>query len=65
MANIVANPAVTVHTPLGNHAGNARVVGDREFRRRVFSDPDIGWDATQAALDRLVDTAPMVQVVFD
>lgn len=63
-ANIAANPAVTVHTDLGDFPGTAIVVADPVFRRRVFTDPAASWYSTQAELERLVSDAPMIEVVL-
>ncbi len=65
LANITANPAITIHSPLGDHPGTAVVVDDPEFRRRVFTDPQIGWYRTQSELDHLVAEAPMIEVVLE
>jgi len=62
LANVAADPAVIVHTPLGDHQGTASIVDDLEFRRRVFTDPAIGWYSTQAELETLVATAPMIEI---
>ena len=61
-ANIKADPAVTIHSPIGDHPGTAAVIDDPEFRRRVFTDPGIGWYRTQAELDHLVAAAPMIEI---
>ena len=62
LANVLENPAVVVHTFSGDFPGRAELVTDDQFRRRVFTDPDIGWYRTQAELDQLVATAPMIEV---
>ena len=61
-ANVKANPDVVVHTPLGDHPGTASIIEDETFRRRVFTDPDIGWYSTQTELERLVSDAPMIEI---
>ncbi len=65
MANVLANPSIVVHAHGHDFAGSARVVEDLEIRRRFFTHPDVGWYRTQADLERLVATAPMIEVVFD
>jgi hypothetical protein len=65
LANVIADSRVVVHTPLGDHPGRATLVDDPEFRRRVFTDPQIGWYSTQAQLDDLVARAPMIEIHFD
>ena len=57
-ANVLANPDVIVHTPVGDFAGTARVVADSDFRRRVFEFPDAHWYKSQTSLERLVAEAP-------
>ncbi len=64
-ANVRADPEVTVHTPVGDFAGRATVIDDPEFRRRVFTHPDVGWYQTQTELDRLVATSPMIEIALD
>jgi deazaflavin-dependent oxidoreductase (nitroreductase family) len=66
MANISNDPAVIVHADGDDHVGTAIVVDDRDFRHRFFShrDPDIGWYSTQAELQTLIDTAPMIEIQF-
>jgi deazaflavin-dependent oxidoreductase (nitroreductase family) len=62
LANIKANPDVIIHSPLGDHPARATTVDDPAFRRRVFTDPEIGWYRTQVELDRLVAQAPMIEL---
>ncbi|HJQ77900.1 MAG TPA: nitroreductase family deazaflavin-dependent oxidoreductase [Acidimicrobiia bacterium] len=64
MANVLADPRVTIRA--GRIGFTARVVpvDDPGFRRRVFTHPETSWYSTQAELERLVATAPMVEVVF-
>ncbi len=62
LANIRANPHVTISTPFGEFHATVREIDDAAFRRRVFEAPEIGWYASQADLQRLVDTAPMIEV---
>lgn len=65
MANVLANPSIVVHAHGRDFPATARVVVDLEVRRRFFTHPDVGWYRTQADLERLVATAPMIEVVFD
>ena len=65
LANVKANPSVIVHSPIGDHPGVATEISDAGFRRRVFTDPEIGWYASQAELDRLVASAPMIEIHLD
>jgi deazaflavin-dependent oxidoreductase (nitroreductase family) len=64
MANVQADPSIVVHTRDGDFPGTARVVTDPELRRRFFTHPEVGWYRSQADLDRLVATAPMIEIEF-
>lgn len=64
-ANVLADPAITVHTPMGDFTGRASPIRDPETRRRVLSDPELSWYQTQAELDRLVASSPMIRIAFD
>ena len=64
LANVRANPNVVVSSQLGSFDATAIEIPDTDFRRRVFSDPQIGWYRTQAELEHLVSTAPMIEVRF-
>jgi hypothetical protein len=64
-ANVLADPAVTIHVPFGDYPGCAVVVTDPSFKRRVFTDPEISWYRTQTELDELVATAPMIEIRLD
>lgn len=62
LANVLANPDVVVHVNGMDIEARARVVTDADFRRKVFTQPETRWYSTQAQLDRLVDTAPMIEL---
>jgi len=64
-ANVLANPNVTIHAPIGDFPGRAVVVEDPSFRHEVFTHPEISWYRTQSELQHLVDKAPMVEVQLD
>ena len=64
VANVLDNPSVVVHTDDGDFPGTAQVVDDREFRRRFFLHVDVSWYRTQADLDKLVETAPMIEITL-
>lgn len=64
-ANVLADPNVVIHTPIGDFSGRASHVVDTEFRRRVFTDPEVGWYRSQADLARLVSGAPMIEIALD
>ena len=65
LANVRSNPAVIVHVAGMDLAGQAVLVDDVVFRRSFFMRPATSWYSTQAELERLVATAPMVEIVFD
>lgn len=64
-ANVLANPDITVHVPFGDFAASAAPIEDAAFRRQVFTHPEIGWYRTHAELERLVENAPMIEVMLD
>lgn len=64
LANISANPEVTVHVAGLNIPARAEPIDDTAFRRRVFTHPDISWYQTQSGLNRLIETSPMVEILF-
>lgn len=61
-ANIKADPRLIVHVDGQDIAATASIVEDRAFRTRVFTRPQTGWYSTQAELDHLVATAPMIEI---
>lgn len=61
-ANVLADPTVVVHAGERDLAATATPVSDADFRTRVFTHPDIGWYQTQAELDLLVATSPMIEI---
>lgn len=65
LANVRSDPRVTVGV-LGLDIEAAAVeVTDPHFRRRVFTHRETRWYSSQAELDRLVETAPMIEIFFD
>ena len=67
LANLRAHPALVVH--LKRHArldlpAEAIPVRDRATRRAVLDHLSAHWYRTQEPLDVLIETAPMVEVVF-
>jgi deazaflavin-dependent oxidoreductase (nitroreductase family) len=62
LANVIADPGVIVHVDGLDITARAVIVDDETFRRRFFTRPATSWYADQAGLNRLVDTAPMVEV---
>lgn len=65
LANVKARPEVVIHVDGMDLAATVNTVEDSVFRRRFFTDPGITWYRTQTELERLVEEAPMVEVVFD
>lgn len=61
-ANVLANPAVVIHTNDHDYRGLAVPITDPTFREAVFTDPQISWYSTQAQLDDLVARAPMIEI---
>lgn len=64
LANVRANPAVVVSADDQSFDATATEIGDTGFKRRVFTDPQIGWYRTQAELDHLVADAPMIEITL-
>ena len=64
LANLRADPALTVHVDGQDLPATAAFVVDRDFRHRFFTDPETSWYADQVELDRLVEEAPMVELTF-
>lgn len=64
LANIHANPNVTIHVAGTDFPARATPVEDPDKRRAVFMDSTTSWYMTQAELDRLVATSPMVEISF-
>ena len=64
MANIQTNPDVVIHVDGLDLEAKATPIDDPVFRRAVFTQPHTRWYSTQAQLERLVETAPMVEINF-
>jgi hypothetical protein len=62
LANVRQNPRVAISAPNGEFSATAEEIDDLSFKRRVFTDPQIDWYRSQAELDHLVATAPMIEV---
>jgi deazaflavin-dependent oxidoreductase (nitroreductase family) len=67
LANLRADPRLTVHALGLDLPAEARPVPDRAFRRRFFTQPDgdVVWYRSQAELAELVEDAPMIEVLLD
>ena len=64
-ANVLANPEVIVHVSGQDIPARAVPVRDLPTRAGVFDDPTTRWYSTQSERQRLIDQAPMVEIVFD
>jgi hypothetical protein len=64
MANLYADPRLTIHVRGRDIPAIASPVRDAAFRRSVFTRPQTMWYSSQAELDHLVATAPMVEIHF-
>lgn len=62
LANLKADPRLKIHVDGVDIDATAAVVEDRDLRRRVFTAPQTKWYVSQAELDHLVETAPMVEI---
>jgi deazaflavin-dependent oxidoreductase (nitroreductase family) len=61
-ANVLTDPAVTVHVAGDDIPARAIPITDPDTRRAVMSHPDTSWYSTQAELDRLIEGSPMVEI---
>jgi len=67
LANLRADPSLVVHLKRHAHldlAARATPVTDAATRRTVLEHLSATWYQTQQPLDVLLETAPMVEVVF-
>lgn len=64
LANLRADPRLVVHVDGHDFEATASFVYDAAFRFQVFTQPETSWYTTQSELDRLVATAPMVEIHF-
>lgn len=62
LANLRADPELTVHVDGRDIPATATPVSDLQLRRRVFTTPRTRWYRTQAELEELIETAPMVEI---
>ena len=61
-ANILTNPRVVIETRHGDFPATASTISDQQFRHRFFSNSASSWYSTQAELEALVETAPMIEL---
>lgn len=64
LANVRSNPHVVIHVRGEDVNAIAEEIADPGFRRQVFDHRDTRWYTTQAELEGLVNTAPMIEVHF-
>jgi deazaflavin-dependent oxidoreductase (nitroreductase family) len=64
LANVRANPRVTVSAAGHRLEAVAGEVADESFRRRFFRQPEARWYSSQAGYERLVAEAPMIELTF-
>jgi deazaflavin-dependent oxidoreductase (nitroreductase family) len=64
-ANVLANPRVVIETRHGDFPATASTISDEQFRQRFFTDSASRWYSTQAELESLVNTAPMIELGLD
>ena len=62
LANIRAEPRLTLHRPTGDVEATATEVTDDAVRAEVIDHPDTGWYVGQAERQHLIDAAPMIEV---
>lgn len=65
LANVKANPSLIVHVDGIDLPARAEITTDKLLRRQFFTRPETRWYSTQIQLDQLIDTAPMIEVVFE
>jgi len=68
LANVSAEPELVVHLKRHGHVdlpARATPVDDAATRRAVLDHLSATWYRNQQPIDVLVETAPMVEVVFD
>jgi deazaflavin-dependent oxidoreductase (nitroreductase family) len=64
-ANVVADPKVIIHVAGHDLPATAHPISDVDARSRVFDSELTRWYSSQAQRQRLIDQAPMVEVIFD
>ena len=63
-ANVLADPSIVIHALGMELPALAQPITDRATRRMLFEHPDLRWYSSQAPLEELVATSPMVEVRF-
>lgn len=63
LANLHANPHLTIHLPDRTDVGAiATAVTDDSLRRRILTSDATWWYRTQASIDELVASSPLVEI---
>ncbi|MFV1960352.1 MAG: nitroreductase/quinone reductase family protein [Acidimicrobiia bacterium] len=62
LANVLADPRVIIHVNGLEIEATASLVADEDSRILVLAHPSTRWYSTQAELDELVRSSPMVEV---
>jgi len=62
VANVIHDPRVIIHVDGHDIDSTASAILDWGFRKTVFTRPETSWYKTQEELDRLIRTAPMIEV---
>ncbi|MGH8951297.1 MAG: nitroreductase family deazaflavin-dependent oxidoreductase [Acidimicrobiia bacterium] len=63
-ANVLATPEVTVHVAGQDLPARAVPIHDPTARASVFDAPTTSWYSSQSQRQRLIDEAPMVEIVL-
>ncbi len=63
-ANVLGDPNVIIHAAGHDLPATANVVTDVELRTRVFDSASTRWYSSQSQRQRLIDDAPMVEIVL-
>lgn len=64
LANVRSDSRVVIGVNGTKIEGTAREVEDAEFRELVFSQRETRWYASQSELRRLIESAPMIEVLL-
>ena len=65
LANVRSDPRVVISVNGTEIEATAREIVDPDVRELVFNQEETRWYATQSELRRLVDTAPMIEILLD
>lgn len=63
-ANILTNPAVTIHVGGRDISAVATPIHDMAARRAVMTSPKTSWYSTHAELEHLVAQSPMIELAL-